>query len=82
MVGFQRLCPQAAHWLAFNALWVSDAGLLYFPVVQEWEGGGTHRWIEIPWREKSAADYKEPAPGVKLFPNHRDRRSASRPSAK
>jgi hypothetical protein len=51
MVGIQRLCPQAAHRLAFNVLWASDAGLLYFPVVQEWEGGGPHRWMEIPWRE-------------------------------
>ncbi|MBR0821480.1 YcnI family protein [Bradyrhizobium liaoningense] len=42
--------------------------MLYFPVVQECEGAGTHRWIEIPSDEKSAADYKEPAPGVKLLP--------------
>ncbi|MCK1326355.1 YcnI family protein [Bradyrhizobium sp. 156] len=42
--------------------------MLYFPVVQECEGGGTHRWIEIPAEGKSAADYKEPAPGVKLLP--------------
>lgn len=40
---------------------------LYFPVVQECESG-VHRWIEIPESGKSAADYKEPAPGVKLMP--------------
>lgn len=41
--------------------------VLYFPVVQECESG-THRWIEIPVEGKTAADYKEPAPGVKLLP--------------
>ena len=40
---------------------------LYFPVVQECESG-VHRWIEIPEDGKSAADYKEPAPGLKLLP--------------
>lgn len=40
---------------------------LYFPVVQECESG-VHRWIEIPQDGKSAADYKEPAPGLKLLP--------------
>jgi periplasmic copper chaperone A len=40
---------------------------LYIPVVQECEKG-THRWIEIPAPGKSADDYKEPAPGVKLLP--------------
>lgn len=40
---------------------------LYFPVVQECESG-VHRWIEIPQEGKSAADYKEPAPGLKLLP--------------
>lgn len=40
---------------------------LYFPVVQECENG-IHRWIEIPTDGKSANDYKEPAPGVKLLP--------------
>ena len=40
---------------------------LYFPVVQECESG-VHRWIEIPQEGKPAADYKEPAPGVKLLP--------------
>jgi uncharacterized protein YcnI len=40
---------------------------LYFPVVQECESG-VSRWIEIPQDGKSAADYKEPAPGVKLLP--------------
>lgn len=41
--------------------------MLYFPVVQECESG-VHRWIEIPQEGKSAADYKEPAPGLKLLP--------------
>jgi periplasmic copper chaperone A len=42
---------------------------LYFPVVQECESG-VHRWIEIPAEGKTGADYKEPAPGVKLLPNN------------
>lgn len=41
--------------------------MLYFPVVQECESG-VHRWIEIPQGDKSPADYKEPAPGLKLLP--------------
>jgi uncharacterized protein YcnI len=41
--------------------------MLYFPVVQECESG-VHRWIEIPRDGQSAADEKEPAPGVKLLP--------------
>lgn len=41
--------------------------MLYFPVVQECESG-VHRWIEIPQDGKPAADYKEPAPAVKLLP--------------
>jgi len=39
---------------------------LYFPVVQECEGGKTDRWIEIPAAGKAADDYKNPAPGVAL----------------
>ena len=41
---------------------------VYFPVVQECEGGAVERWIEIPAAGKSADDYKFPAPGVKLLP--------------
>ena len=41
---------------------------LHVPVVQECEGGGVERWIEIPAAGKSADDYKFPAPGVKLTP--------------
>jgi uncharacterized protein YcnI len=41
--------------------------MLYFPVVQECESG-VHRWIEIPEPGKTSADYKEPAPGLKLLP--------------
>jgi uncharacterized protein YcnI len=38
---------------------------LYFPVVQECEKG-VHRWIEIPEPGRSARDYKEPAPALRL----------------
>ncbi|SEG50448.1 YcnI family protein [Bosea lathyri] len=41
---------------------------LYFPTVQECEGGKFHRWIEIPASGKSADSYEQPAPGVKLLP--------------
>jgi uncharacterized protein YcnI len=41
--------------------------MLYFPVVQECEQG-VHRWIEIPADGKSAADYSEPAPALRLLP--------------
>jgi uncharacterized protein YcnI len=41
--------------------------MLYFPVVQECESS-VHRWIEIPEPGKTSADYKEPAPGLKLLP--------------
>jgi uncharacterized protein YcnI len=40
---------------------------LYVPVVQECEKG-VHRWIEIPAAGKSAGDYPEPAPALKLLP--------------
>ena len=40
---------------------------LYFPVVQECESG-VNRWIEIPAEGTTGAEYKEPAPGVKLLP--------------
>jgi uncharacterized protein YcnI len=42
------------------------AGPLYFPVVQECEGGKVDRWIEIPAAGKVADDYKTPAPAVVL----------------
>jgi uncharacterized protein YcnI len=41
---------------------------LYFPTVQECEGGKADRWIEIPAADKSPDDYRYPAPGVKLRP--------------
>ena len=41
--------------------------VMYFPTVQECEVG-VHRWIEIPEAGKSAHDYKEPAPALKLLP--------------
>lgn len=42
--------------------------VLYFPVVQECEGGKADRWIEIPAAGRSVHDYKYPAPGVRLLP--------------
>jgi uncharacterized protein YcnI len=42
--------------------------VLYFPAVQECEGGKAERWIEIPAEGKSADDYKHPAPGLRLMP--------------
>lgn len=41
--------------------------ILYFPTIQECEKG-IHRWIEIPADGKSAGDYREPAPALKLLP--------------
>jgi uncharacterized protein YcnI len=38
---------------------------LYFKTVQECESG-IHRWIEIPEAGKTADDYPEPAPALKL----------------
>ena len=42
--------------------------MLYFPTVQECDGGKAERWIEIPAAGKSADDYEYPAPGLKLLP--------------
>lgn len=39
---------------------------VYFPVVQECEGGKAERWIEVPADGKSADDYESPAPGVEI----------------
>lgn len=39
---------------------------VYFPVVQECEGGKVERWIEIPAEGKTSDDYESPAPGVKI----------------
>lgn len=39
---------------------------VYFPVVQECEGGTTERWIELPAEGKTSDDYESPAPGVKI----------------
>ncbi len=41
---------------------------LYFPVVQECEGGAVERWIQIPQAGQSEDDLETPAPGVKLLP--------------
>ena len=51
----------------FLAASLTPGATLYLPVVQECETG-VHRWIEIPAAGKSADDYKEPAPGLKLLP--------------
>jgi uncharacterized protein YcnI len=40
---------------------------IYFPTVQECKDGKVTRWIDIPTAGKSAHDYKEPAPGVRLL---------------
>lgn len=40
--------------------------LLYFATVQECEEG-VHRWIEIPEAARSADDYDEPAPALRLI---------------
>jgi uncharacterized protein YcnI len=42
------------------------AGMLYFPTVQECEGGKVDRWIEIPVDGKPEPEH--PAPGVKIVP--------------
>lgn len=39
---------------------------IYFPVVQDCTSG-TDRWIEIPAAGKTAEDYENPAPGLKLL---------------
>lgn len=39
---------------------------VYFPVVQECEGGKVERWIEIPADGKTSDDYEFPAPGLKI----------------
>ncbi|CAM5386718.1 hypothetical protein MAUB1S_06594 [Mycolicibacterium aubagnense] len=41
---------------------------LRFPVVQECEGGGTARWIEIPAAGQDEDALEHPAPGLKLLP--------------
>ncbi|WP_082145719.1 YcnI family protein [Microvirga massiliensis] len=47
---------------------LKPATMLYFPAVQECEGGKAERWIEIPAEGKSMDDYKYPAPGLRLLP--------------
>lgn len=41
--------------------------VLSFPVVQDCERG-VHRWIEIPAEGRSADDYREPAPQLRVTP--------------
>jgi uncharacterized protein YcnI len=54
-------------FLGFVAGDIEPGKPLYFPVVQECEKG-VHRWIEIPEAGKSASDYREPAPALRLLP--------------
>jgi len=42
--------------------------MMYFPVVQECEGGAADRWIAIPAAGQDADDLEFPAPGLKLLP--------------
>jgi uncharacterized protein YcnI len=41
--------------------------MLYFPVVQECEGGAVERWIQIPAAGQSEGELETPAPGIKLL---------------
>jgi uncharacterized protein YcnI len=40
--------------------------IVYFPIVQECEGGRAERWIEVPEGGKTSDDYRYPAPGLRL----------------
>jgi len=42
--------------------------MLYFPVVQECEGGAVERWIQIPQAGQGEDDLETPAPGIRLLP--------------
>lgn len=42
--------------------------MLYFPVVQECEGGAVERWIQIPQAGQGDDALETPAPGIKLLP--------------
>lgn len=44
----------------------AEGTTVYFPVVQECEGGKVERWIEIPTDGKTSDDYEFPAPGLKI----------------
>jgi len=62
-----RLLDEHYDEFVFRAQLPAAAGMLYFPVVQECERG-VHRWIEIPEAGRSADDYREPAPGLRVTP--------------
>ena len=47
---------------------LAPGSTLWFPAVQDCEGGGAERWIEIPAAGGNAHDLKAPAPGLKLLP--------------
>lgn len=47
---------------------LSAGETLYFPVVQECEGGAVERWIQIPQAGQDADDLDTPAPGLRLLP--------------
>ncbi|RUW66527.1 MULTISPECIES: YcnI family protein [unclassified Mesorhizobium] len=42
--------------------------MLYFPVVQECDGGAAARWIEMPAAGQEEDELENPAPGIKLLP--------------
>ena len=62
-----RLLDEHYDEFVFRAQLPAAAGMLYFPTVQECERG-VHRWIEIPAEGRSADDYREPAPGLRVTP--------------
>jgi uncharacterized protein YcnI len=62
-----RLLDEHYDEFVFRAQMPTQAGMLYFPTVQECERG-VHRWIEIPAAGRSADDYNEPAPGLQVTP--------------
>jgi len=62
-----RLLDEHYDEFVFRAQLPAEPGMLYFPTVQECERG-VHRWIEIPAAGRSADDYREPAPGLRVTP--------------
>ena len=64
-----RLLDEHYDEFVFRAQLPAEAGMLYFPTVQECERG-VNRWIEIPAEGRSADDYREPAPGLRVAPRH------------
>ncbi len=44
----------------------ASGNTVYFPVVQECDGGKVERWIDIPAAGKTSDDYEFPAPGLNI----------------